>query len=71
LKWLSGVLGRQRTTADQPFRIPDPSIGFLVLSGAAGALIAEADRAAIAPRFARQQMSDHDVPVCDVLFLYA
>jgi hypothetical protein len=72
--FLSRLLGSKRstqtTTFKQPFRIASPRIGFLNLQGGSGESLAEADRAVLAPLFRESHFSTHDVPRCDVLFLY-
>jgi hypothetical protein len=60
----------QTTTVDRPFRIRNPSIGFLNLQGVSSAALAEADRRAISPLFRKSYESTDTVPKCDVLFLY-
>jgi hypothetical protein len=62
--------GTRITTVDRPFRIPNPTIGFLNLQGASGAELAEADRQALSPLFKESRSSTDTVPKCEVLFLY-
>jgi hypothetical protein len=60
----------QRTTVDRPLRIANPAIGFLNLSGAAGALLSQADQRVLSPLFKELKTSEDLPPRCDVLFLY-
>jgi hypothetical protein len=60
----------QRTTADRPLRIENPTIGFLNQAGAAGALLSEADQRLLSPLFKEVRTSEDLPPRCDVLFLY-
>lgn len=60
----------QRTTADRPLRIANPTIGFLNLAGPAGALLSQADQFVLAPLFKVLRTSEDAPPRCDVLFLY-
>jgi hypothetical protein len=59
-----------KTTVDQPFRIQNPSIGFLNLQGAQGAVLAEADQKTLSPLFVASNASTDLVPKCAVLFIY-
>jgi hypothetical protein len=76
MKFLSRLFARdrqssvQRTTADRPFRIANPAIGFLNLAGAAGALLSQADQRVLSPLFKVLRTSEDLPPRCDVLFLY-
>lgn len=60
----------QQTTADRPFRIDKPIIGFLNLLGDQGHPLADADWAALAPLFADYRKSVSIAPACQVLFIY-
>lgn len=60
----------QLTTAIRPLSIASPSIGFLNLQGAAGAACATSDQEVLAPLFTTARTSAHEVPKCDVLFVY-
>jgi hypothetical protein len=60
----------QKTTADRPLRIANPAIGFLNHSGAAGALLSQADQRILSPLFNEVRTSEDLPPRCDVLFLY-
>jgi hypothetical protein len=60
-----------RTTVNRPFKIQDPSIGFLNLHGDAGARLLEADKLALGTLFSKIKVSDElPPPQCDVLFIY-
>jgi hypothetical protein len=59
-----------RTTADRPYRISNPTIGFLNLQGTSGAELAGADRRVLGSLFANVRESASEVPRCDVLFIY-
>ena len=65
-----GKTATQKTTADRPFRIPNPSIGFLNLQGEPGAALAAADERILSPLFKSSQSSTNVVPKCEVLFIY-
>jgi len=72
---LSKLLGRRswsvHTTLDRPLEIHGPTIGFLNLSGAAGARLLEADKCALGPLFSETRVSNGlPPPHCDVLFIY-
>jgi hypothetical protein len=60
----------QRTTADQPLRIANPTIGFLNHAGIDGALLSQADQRVLSPLFKVLTTSEDLPPRCDVLFLY-
>ena len=66
----SGGTATQTTTADRPFRVRDPSIGFLNLQGKEGAPLAAADQSVLSPLFKSSQSSTDVVPRCEVLFIY-
>ncbi len=73
--FLSNLFGgrksnNQATTVERPFRIPSPSVGFLNLQGASGAVLAEADRQVLSPLFKASHSSTDTLPKCEVLFLY-
>ena len=59
-----------RTTADRPFRISRPTIGFLNLQGASGNVLAQSDRNLLGPLFDHVSESASEVPRCEVLFIY-
>jgi len=62
--------GRVKTTADHPFVIATPTIGFLNLKGAEGAKLLENDASVLAPLFPRAVNSTQSPPKCQVLFIY-
>jgi hypothetical protein len=62
--------GTRTTTIDKPFRIANPSIGFLNLQGASGATLVEGDRRVLSSLFKESRSSSDNVPKCEVLFLY-
>ena len=73
--FLSNLLGgrkpdTQTTSVDRPFRIPNPSIGFLNLQGPPGAALAEADRQVLSPLFKVAHVVADTIPKCEVLFVY-
>src|SRR5690348_11507766 len=75
MRFLSNLFGGRRsgtrtTTADRPFRIPNPRIGFLNLQGASGSALAAADQRILSPLFNASHASTDVVPRCEVLFLY-
>lgn len=52
-------------------RIKEPRLGFLDLTGGSAASLVEEDKSALQGLFSSQEKSNHAVPQCDVLFLYA
>ncbi len=58
------------TTVDNPYRIANPTIGFLNLDGPSGAALAAADREVLSPLFNVVRFSEDAPPRCDVLFIY-
>jgi len=62
--------GTRKTTADNPYCINDPAIGFLNLRGSAGEDMMAVDRKIVGPLFRDVRESRGDVPQCAVLFLY-
>lgn len=58
------------TTADQPFRIDAPRIGFLNLMGEPGAALMDADCKVLAPLFKSSEVSSSSAPACNVLLIY-
>ncbi len=74
MKWLSRLFRRtettQKTTADRPFAIQRPTIGFLNLQDDAGAPLLENDSRELSPLFGNSLTSTSDVPQCAVLFVY-
>jgi hypothetical protein len=70
-KLLSGNRTRTvRTTAERPYRISHPTIGFLNLQGASGMPLAHSDRSVLGPLFGHVLESTSEVPRCEVLFIY-
>ena len=69
-----GQRGKQpvsiRTTAGSPFCIPRPVIGFYCADPSHSADM-QADRVALAPLFDQVREGSRDVPVCNVLCVYA
>jgi hypothetical protein len=59
-----------RTTAERPYRISHPTIGFLNLQGASGMTLAHSDRSVLGPLFGHVLESTSEVPRCEVLFIY-
>ena len=59
-----------KTTADRPYRISNPTIGFLNLQGAAGVALADSDRSVLGPLFGHVLESVSQVLRCEVLFIY-
>ncbi|HVG92530.1 MAG TPA: hypothetical protein VNB54_13640 [Alphaproteobacteria bacterium] len=81
MSWLKSILGRgsvskgrtssRGITVKDPLIIENPKIAFLNLIGpAASSLLAE-DTAALKPLFSECLNSAGDVPICDVLMIYA
>lgn len=65
-----GKTGLVKTTADRPFRIDRPSIGFLNLQGEAGSALVESDKSVLSSLFSTAAVSVTVPPRCEVLFLY-
>ncbi|HEY2393697.1 MAG TPA: hypothetical protein VGK22_21165 [Candidatus Angelobacter sp.] len=61
---------RQVTHSD-PLVIQNPKIGFLNLIGASASPLVHEDATTLKPLFSRCLKSDGDVPICDVLMIYA
>ena len=61
---------RVKTTADHPFVIASPTIGFLNLKGAEGGRLLESDSSVLAPLFPGVANSTQAPPRCQVLFIY-
>jgi hypothetical protein len=73
MRFLAQLFGKTRvqtTTAERPFQIRGPSIGFLNLLGADAAALVEADQRMLAPLFKQVRSSTHRVPRCQVLLIY-
>lgn len=58
------------TTAENPFRIDDPVIGFLNARGSEGEATMQADRQILSPLFRDVRVSRLEIPHCSILFLY-
>jgi hypothetical protein len=81
MKWLNSLLGRKdlggesyttrRVTLENPLIIQDPKIGFLNLMGALARPLIKEDANALKSMFSGCMESDGDIPVCDVLMIYA
>ena len=65
-----GRSGLVKTTADRPFQINRPSIGFLNLQGEAGSALVESDKSVLSSLFSTAAVSVTVPPRCEVLFLY-
>lgn len=62
---------RRPITADNPYVIANPTLGFVNLAGPAGAALLERDRATLTDIFQNNiKIADNEVPVCNVLFFY-
>jgi hypothetical protein len=61
---------RIATTHDNPFVIPNPTLGFINFLGEAGRPFMEKDIASLRDIFASVQVADRNMPPCNVLFLY-
>jgi hypothetical protein len=70
LSSLFGANRTQSTTADNPLRLKDPTVGFLNLMGETGAEFIESDAYILSPLFGRTLKSSSTVPLCEVLFIY-
>jgi hypothetical protein len=62
--------GTVKTTADRPFVIANPTIGFLNLKGAEGEKMIASDSSVLAPLFPGVANSTQSPPRCQVLFIY-
>lgn len=60
----------QTTTAQNPFQIDTPVIGFVNIHGTSGEEAMKADQQILKPLFNKVSESRCDVPQCSVLFLY-
>jgi hypothetical protein len=75
MRFLSKLLSRsgtqvEKTTAGRPYRISNPTLGFLNLQGASAAMVMQADRRVLEPLFGQVRESTSEVPRCEVLFIY-
>jgi hypothetical protein len=71
--FLTSLFGSKRTlktTANSPFRLSDPTLGFLNLMGESGEALMESDANILSPLFGRTLKSSSAVPSCQVLFIY-
>jgi hypothetical protein len=59
-----------RTTADNPFRLSNPTLGFANLMGESGEALMESDAKILSPLFGQTLKSSLAVPSCQVLFVY-
>jgi hypothetical protein len=67
---LFGSTRTRRTTANEPLRLNDPTLGFLNLMGEGGEALMEIDANVLSPLFNRTLKSSTTVPSCQVLFIY-
>jgi hypothetical protein len=71
--FLTSVFGARRTlrtTADNPFRLSNPTLGFVNLMGERGEALMESDASILAPLFGQTLKSSSAVSSCEVLFIY-
>ena len=81
MQWLKSLFGgsspapqsqpSRTVSSKNPLVIQAPKIAFLNLMGASACPLVEEDMAALKPLFSSCLESSSDVPVCDVLMLYA
>lgn len=81
MNWLKSLFGRKETTNESygprrvthanPLTIQNPKIGFLNLIGTAGRPLINEDINVLKPLFSACLESDGDIPICDVLMVYA
>lgn len=81
MQWLKSFFGRKpaavesyvsrQVTHSDPLVIQAPKIGFLNLIGAPASPLVHEDMTALKPLFSGCLKGDGDVPICDVLMLYA
>jgi hypothetical protein len=80
MQWLKSLFGgrpadesgvSRRVTHENPLVIHNPKIGFLNLMGAQGRSLVQEDMTALKPLFSTCLQSGGDVPICDVLMIYA
>jgi hypothetical protein len=73
MSFLNSLFGSKRTlrtTANNPLRLNDPTLGFLNLMGETGEALMETDAKILSPLFGRTLKSSTTVPACQVLFIY-
>lgn len=70
-KLFGGAARSVSSTLTKPLKVQDPTIGFLNLSGHAGAALMDLDQRALGPLFSQVRVS-HELPPpqCEVLFVY-
>lgn len=80
MQWLKSLFGNKpagktyvtrRVTVKDPLVVQNPTIGFLNLVGAAARPLVDEDMAALKPLFSLCLESDSEIPICDVLMIYA
>jgi hypothetical protein len=63
--------GRTRMSANSPYVIANPVLGFVNLAGPTGQALLERDRAVLAEVFANNiRIGENEIPICNVLFFY-
>jgi hypothetical protein len=67
---LFGSTRTRQTTANNPLRLNDPTLGFLNLMGESGEALMEIDANVLSPLFTRTLKSTTTAPSCQVLFIY-
>jgi hypothetical protein len=70
---LTSLFGSKRTrqtTANNPLRLINPTLGFLNLMGESGEALMETDASVLSPLFGRTLRSSSTVPLCQILFIY-
>jgi hypothetical protein len=73
MKWLKQLFGTEltrRVTVDNPLIVESPRIAFLNLAGAAGEVLLNEDKRALAPLFNSVDTSVSEPPHSDVLLIY-
>ena len=81
MKWLDALFAKKpapaggyvtrRVTRRDPLILRNPKIGFLNLAGARARPLVDEDATALKPLFSQCLTSEGEVPVCDVLMIYA
>jgi len=80
MQWLKSLFGgtsaaresgSRRVTSKDPLIIRNPKMAFLNLMGGPASLLVKEDATALKPLFSECLESPHDVPICDVLMVYA